>query len=443
MAMNRSRPLRFLRSRRLVVALFLVIGAYSVAATFLPDVLTFTDPFFLAAATIFTASTAICAQERARGAVALLRGWRDPSSAAVDHLAVASGRHIEVPEGAEEALTLGESALVRLGMRCVPRDDGVFAHRNAWAALGSPVFHYALAGLFLFAGLGQLTRWEGIVGVMEGGSIEDSPANYHTYTPGPLATHLDARSFAVDDFDTNYVHRDVERGPAPLATLLVDGAEVRSQRVYPNNPLRYGSLYVHQLEYGIGIVLSVLGPDGELRGSAPAAFDFDELSPDGTLSIEAFAEGRPAEEYAVSISVPLDEEGGRYFRRVPEQPGFLVSFPDSGDSAAAFPLEVAVGERVALPNGSGWLVVDEVAHQVWLFVVDDWTIPFIYLFLVVSCVGATVALLVPPRAAFLRYEMAPSARLVLVTRSRRIDPGFGRAARNAIETALAEERRGT
>ncbi len=426
------------------MGLFLGIGAYAVAATFLPKALSFGNPVFLAAAAVFTASTAVCAQERARAALALLRGWRDPASPAVDRLASASGAGIELAEGvsAEEALARAEAALGGLGLRQARRDDGVWARRNAWGALGSPVFHYALAGLFIFAGLGQLMKWEGVIGVPEGGVARDTPALYDPYTAGPLASHAAGRVIAVDDLDINHVHRDVERGPSPQVRLLVDGEEVRAQRVYPNRPLRYGSLSVHQLEYGIGAVLTVLGPEGEARGSAPAALHFDDLRPDGTLVVEASAEGRPAEEYAVVVAVPLDEEGGRYFRRVPEDPRVLVSFPGSGDPATERPREARVGERVALPGGSGWLVVEELGYQVWLFVVDDWTIPFIYAFLTVACVGAAVALLAPPRAAFVRHETADAsagvpARLVLVTRCRRVDPAFPGRARAAVERSVS------
>lgn len=188
---------RFLRSRRLAISLLIGITFYTWVVTLVP--LTsldpaaaaawdqrnpllaiivnalglhraYSSPIFMAAAVLLTASTAACSWERSRAAAHEWRGRRAVSLSAIERIRTSPTSVIEVGEGVDEAETLrrASAALTRLHLH-VRRESGLLVGSGgAVGLLGSPIFHWALVGLFVFADAGQATRYEGYVNMLAG-----------------------------------------------------------------------------------------------------------------------------------------------------------------------------------------------------------------------------------------------------------------------------------
>jgi hypothetical protein len=96
--------------------------------------------------------------------------------------------------------------------------------------------------------------------------------------------------------------------------------------------------------------------------------------------------GRPL--YRVFVTVPLDRKDGAFVKRVPAQ---LTARVDATgpDGKSVFVRTMGLGERIALPVG-GNLQLDDIGYYARLSVVDDWSIPLLYLDLVAAMVGLTI-----------------------------------------------------
>lgn len=430
-----------LRSRRLAVWLIVGTCAFAAAATLVPlgdpreprivswtaanpDLAPivgslglhqpFTTPVFVVVAVLLTLSTAACSWERTRSALAFWRATRPKAWRGDDHgkptFAVAAANASDSDANTRRALkTLGMSAVHDPGP-----NTAVVAASYRTAIFGSPVFHWALVALFVSAGLGQLTRAEGELIVVDGASVTDARESY----PAALATgpmfgeRFTAAEIAVEAIESDLVVEGVARGDSPRVRVTRDGAVLAQGPVYPNNPLHFGGVAIHRGDLGPALRITFDFPDGQRLADLPVPL------PNTDHSGRAMGHAELADQGT----------GDRVFLTFTQATGGRVAVSTGESETQTAP--IAAGEKVTLSDGLV-VTVEKLTVFSRLVVVNDHTVPFIYISFVLACMAGVVALMIPPRAVVAVYREQYRDTAVWILR-KRIDPAFPARVRRAF-----------
>lgn len=415
------RTVRFLTSAAFVSVVLGFIGVWSIVATMVPQGDTamgralawaeanpgiaplvdaiglhgaFDAPVFLVAVGLLAISTVLCSWQRTRVAVKRSRALRDAASpenlpTRLDHDVL-----IDCPEGMDgaRALSAAEQALRGLGVKMRRTGEGLAAVSSPLAPWGSPVFHWALVGFMAFVLLGSLVRGDGLVGIAIGQVKPNVPASYGRFDAGPWHTwDDDGLSFRLDDFEPRFTAGGIDRGPVPtLSVLDAEGDVLKTQPVYPNKMLHIGSLKVSAPAYGLSVTLSLLDEAGTEVGRAVQLLDFKQSAPEGTIPLEPLAITDDAGNTTalVHTTVPLIAEDGRFVEWLPKDaPARVVA--ESVDGETLVDELVNQGEAIELPGGFR-LGVADVGWYSRLSIVDDWTVPFVYGWMILGAIALSV-----------------------------------------------------
>ena len=413
---------RFLSSAGFATWLLAIVGAWSALATAIPQGLAskqsvaawasahpliepvvraiglhqaFTSIVFTVCALALGLSTALCAWQRTKVALGKARTLR--RAALADEHSLAESHDLEFAcdpaLSRSDVMSIASQTLERLGIR-TKRHDGLLTSASpAWSVWGSPVFHWALLVLIVALLVGNLLRSEGLMDVAVGQTKADTPASYWgASTAGPWHNwgwvH---RSIRVDAFEPDFWTGGVDRGPTPtVAVLDRAGKVIKTQRVYPNMTLKTGSLTIYPSDDGLSAGVSLISPSGDVKLRSYALVDFSQDASGGTVPAGSLVvhdqSGKP--QFGISITVPLDRVDGQYNQVVPKVPTARVVVT-SPDGTRLVDGVVTPGEAVALPIG-GTLRVDSIGYYARLQVVDDGSIPLLYVSLVVAMIGLTI-----------------------------------------------------
>jgi cytochrome c biogenesis protein ResB len=425
-----DRVRKVLTSRKVAAWLLAALAAWSAVGTSFRE-WAFSSPLFLGATTWLLLGTTLCAWERTRHSA---REWKRRgvvTDALAERLRARPQATVRVGDG-PAALGVAVTALrrMRLGVRSGPSlAEGA---AGAWGLFGSPLFHWSLALLIAVVGLGQLTRSEGLMGVPVGESRPEEASSYGHLETGPLHLGHTGLEVAVTDLALEFPVDGIDRGPAPMVELRDEGGTVASQRVYPNNPLRYGRLLVHADDHGLAPVVSLLDSEGAEMARETFLSDFDETQPGGLAPVEfglGEAPGQP-DRYTVRLVLFLpegDEEEGRIELEVARAGSLLVA------------RDVGTGERVELPTGEA-LVVESVGLYTRLSVADDWSVPYIYALLALASLGMSVAVFSPYRKVWVMLvEDEEGPGLNVRAKHWRGRPTFAEDVERAVRSAVAAD----
>ncbi len=457
----RRRPLfAALRSRRLAVACFLVVVAFGLVGTIVPQGDPATDPEsaswsrdhplaaavvrpirlghvytsapFILVVLLTAASTTACAWERTGIARRLLAGEGRVTSADVEALRVRPTFSIGVVPGGDP-MPSAAGALGSLGMRVRQGPVLLEATRGRAGLLGSPLFHWSLVALIAVICLGQLTRSEGIMGVPVGGSRIDETASYARVDEGPLYPGHSGLRVGVSRIERDHVDgQGVPRGTSPLVVLRRGGIVLARGLVYPNAPLRHGTLLIHVNGDGLYPTLSVLDPEGTTLGSEGLFVDFDAEHPDRTVPARLDLSGAGLEPVAMTVQALPPREATRTATLADVD--LAIRLGAGSDASSTL---VSMGEGVALPGGYR-LVYRSMVRYARLSIADDWSVYPIYALFGLAAAGLALALLVPYRRVRVTLvEADGGAVLHCQVHDRRRDPMFAESVEKAVAAALA------
>ncbi len=372
----------------------------------------FANPVFLLAAVWLAASTAACSWERTARALGLWRAARQESGDSVGPGRVL----VELPES--EALTTEVvcQRIESLGLNAREDDVAVVGHSGLVGLLGSPVFHWGLVGVMTFALLGQMTRSEGIIDVAEGTSVVESADAYSgSLDSGPLfpGRHT-GLIIALASVEETVMVGEVNMGRSPLIQLYDDLAFVAEGLVYPNSPLKYGSLTLHRTDVGPGAMIDLTFPNGEDVDDFPILF--------------ARIEGAVQPAYA-EISGP----GGAKTVYFTAESGVKVAAREGSMDASATVL--AEGDSMTLSDGTV-LAFDRAVPYARLTVVNDWTLPWIWASCILAGLGFALTLAVPTRIVWV--GMTDDGMQSVFVYCPRMDPAFPLYAKRAFGASEEE-----
>lgn len=451
-----SRIYGFLRSRRLAVWLIVLFVTYMAIGTIVPqgDVGTsavaewvaghpalaaiaiplglhhaYSTPLFLLLTAVLMLSTGACAWERTR------RVWlgsrRDAASAKRVQDRLREKPTFVISLARPDSFDVG-AALKTLRLRAIPGDRVTEARSGGWGVLGSPIFHWSLVLLFLFVGLGQLTRSEGLIGVVSGGSKPDVAASYGVLTTGPLHGAMSGRLIAVTGIERSFSANGLAQGPTPFIELRdADGALLKADYAYSNHPLRYRSTLIHMNADGLAAVVSV-GSSGSM-GQSEVLIDYAAGSPTGvqpTMVTFSNTQGVPIADVVFDLPPSAENTVAVAVRYAPV--GGLAG-PDAHEAV------LTPGGSVTL-SGDVVLKIDRLTSYARLSVVDDWSVAYIYISFGLALLGLMLALFVSPRTLWVtRVETEAGAALHVLVRHARGDAAFPTRAENAFRASVDSE----
>jgi cytochrome c biogenesis protein ResB len=456
---------RFLGSPRLAIGLMIYLGVVAYLGTLVPQgsldapkvaewvaahpastgVVRFfglhsvyTAWYFLLGAALLAASTAVCAWRRTSVA---LRRFRVLRSVARADAVPRPDFSVRLADGtdASAALDSATAALDHIGLKLKRREDRLALTSWPYSVFASSVFHWSLLLLIIALFAGALVRSEGLMGVPLGESRPNVPASYGVVSAGPWHSWTSVkRVVGVEDFKLVYVVGDMDRGPTPLVVIKDDTGKVLiRQVVYPNYPLRHGSVIVHPNEYGLAASFALIGSDGAERARSTEVLDFAKKET-GFAGPSAFAltGASTAENVEVRVRVPLERQGRMVKHSVPASPTAQFAFTAPGGKEGSATLQP--GQSMPLPDGSQLRLLG-VTYYARLSVVDDPTVPVIYFVLVVGLIAVSVALLARQRVVVVYFAEAADARSLDVTARLWRNAGVtSTEIRTAIEDSLAE-----
>jgi len=384
----------------------------------------YTAPWFIAAAALLTASTAVCALERTRlslkqwrraGVVSdgLARRLREEPTLSIPVPASGPATPDAVLDAAARGLAASRLRVARGPVVCA-------AWGNRFGLLGSPVFHWSLVLLFVVAAAGQLTRFEGILGIGVGGlERTDARENYLQAEPGPLFfDRFTETRFKVPKADDDLVIGGIERGWTPWVQVLVGDRVVKEQWIHPNRPLRYGTLLVHR--------------------ELPEPLLVARLSSGEQTRTEELFFRRGADGKVMPLERGLTTPEARYDLRFEAREGRRIAVTVRMEGAADYSGEqvVGLGEVARLPQGMSFTPV-RIGEYAPLRVQNDWSVWWIYAAFVLGSAAAALAVFFPPRMVWAVVDSGPDGLVLnVVTSQRKMDPGFPGMLRRHLATAL-------
>jgi cytochrome c biogenesis protein ResB len=397
--------------------------------------------YFLAGALLLSASTAVCAWQRTSVAMkrfGLCRRLR-LSKGTVGYIksdyAVRVGADSFGPQGlAQVGSSLGKS-----GLKLTERDGSLVSASWPYFALGSALFHWCLLLLFCALFAGALLRSDGLMGVPVGETRPDAPESYGILRVGPLHQWPGTRrTIGVEDLKLAYSVDGMDRGPAPLVVVRDDKGKVLARQfVYPNAPLKMGALIVHPNDYGLSVAFALVGADGVERDRSTQLVDFpvNNTGPAGPADIVLTGDS-PEAQIEVTVTVPLERRGASTLRAIPSTPSAMFEYASHNGKAGSETL--MPGQELTLPDGSKIRLL-KVGYYARLSVVDDPTVPAVYISLVAGLVGLTIALLGTQRAVVLTLVRDDDGARIDVTARLWRNPGISSAQlKAALEESVAE-----
>jgi cytochrome c biogenesis protein ResB len=438
---------RFIASARVATLLIAFVGVWSILASLIPQEVTsgtgvaewaaahplaepvvqavglhhaFTAPVFALCVLLLAVSTALCAWRRTKVAIRRSRTLRSASLSHEQDLAAAHDLEIACDPGltAPQALSIASETLRRLGIRTTHRDQAIVAVSPAWSAWGSPLFHWALLALIVTMLVGNMARASGLMGLAVGQAKPDQPASYgdRAVFAGPLHDWGSVqRTIRVDAFEVNYKTGGVDRGPTPTVSVLdAEGRVLKSQRVYPNETLKLGSLAIYPADYGLAALVSLVDTSGAETRRSAELLDFSAKAQGGTTPVEPLVvfDETGAARLKVRISVPLDSVRGGLIARLPDTIRARVVVSDL-DDRPLLDQELRPGDELPLPVGGALRLLD-VTYYARLQLVDDPSIPYLYAVAIVAMIGLGIATLTRQQIVAATVIETPDGRRLAV-----------------------------
>ncbi|MBN1193460.1 MAG: cytochrome c biogenesis protein ResB [Coriobacteriia bacterium] len=435
MKVRRIAPI--LRSRKLAAVLIALVIVYaSVASLTVREDFgrAYSTPLFVAICSTLAVATALCAWERSTLALRLWRRGVGVAPGFAEKLSQRPQISVRLDQDTEGDVALAgvHAGLCALRLR-VHVGEGRVAGASLWPAhLGSPLFHWSLVLLILCIGLGQLTRASGMMGVPVGSGLPDAASSYGTLKVGALhGSDLSGLTISVPEIDFGHEVGGVDRGVVPTVELY-DGDElVASGAVFPNNALRYRSMMVHYSAYGLAARFSFTDGSGTKVRTFDVLYDFpEEQVPETAASVvDITIDSAPIK---MTSKIPLGASDGQVLEALPAGPRVEWTLEEGSARSTG---SVGVGETVDL-GPRGFLALEDIVYYARLSVVDDPSVPFIYLLFSTALAGLALAVLAPPRTAWVMLvEHDDALWLHARTRQGRGDERFPRSVAEVLRTA--------
>jgi|GEM_PF-6820962 len=457
-----KRMIRFFASPRLAVYLLVYLGVFILVGTLIPQAgldsdtpikaflavptvdatvsalglyEAFSSPAFLLPVAVLFVNTCVCTYQRIVVARKRQRFCARTTAGGDNRAGISSAHALGVtcdgqPMTDDDKQRIS-SCLADMGFKRVHVDDTrVCGFTSLWALYASSLFHILLAVLIAVVLCGRLTRYEAVMTVPFGPGRAITQSNVDIDTQGPLYRFTSSPdTLLLIDMHEDYVLNGQSRGiAAELAVKTAQGRIAKRQMTYVNQPLSRGSLLVHIIDQGFGLHFTfqdTVGTPLSSRVDFTCVSDFKgELTPETAHRLfDPFriALDNPDTPYLAVHLMPSIVEG-QIVSGKKEDAYCLVYLTDAKMNQITPPEVLGMGQSFEVP-GIGSVRFDSMERAVLVKLVDDWSVPVLYVLATLATITLSIALLFSPRlcAVFCDRETGELTCIVRIYRPYALD----------------------
>ena len=294
----------FFKSRKLAIALISLIVIFSILGTHVPqksqlksevyntwktnhpvqadifEKLGFTHLFssslFITLAALLFANTAFCARNMLVNAVRRLGNKTFQKKAYISGLENSTA--IETGKEYEHVIKALISVLEFNGYKASQQENCIFAQKNRFGVLSTPLFHVCILFIIAAAVYGSMERMEGDMRLIEGQTLSEEHGNYMFINEGAFFNEKHQKfDITLEKFYADYKDENgISRGAAGELVISENGQKLKNDIVYSNHLMTYKGYTFLGNVYGLAPLLILMNPDGSVySGSYITASDLD------------------------------------------------------------------------------------------------------------------------------------------------------------------------
>lgn len=423
---------RFLKSRKLALALMIALTAAVLLASFTPQLWelsnsqikalklqrpayfkfitvtglasVYTSWWFYALLSLFLLNTLLCTIDRTKWVLSDRKRYfsTEPSESLERRLRSTAPIELDMPPAKAVEMTAA-----RLGARrysAAQRGNLLIAWKHGWGKWGSILLHGSFLVIAIGTVLGRGTFMSGVVEIAEGQTFTETHGSYERLQEGPLFAE-DHAGFTVklDKFSAEFWKNGAIKERMSKISIYDNGEKVLEQTISPNYPAVYKGRSIYQFSpFGYSVILKFSRPGdqdnvGALNFASPKV---------GWSSANGFI--IPGTSYQVDVKFYPDYKkksiDQNLFRFPPKDPAIDVKVMDIKDRATVFKGLLRPGDSAVL--GSAKLSFLEVRRWTQLGVVKESGAPLVFLGFWMAVVGIFVVYFVVPRKIWVLAEEA-------------------------------------
>ena len=350
----------------------------------------------------------------------------------------------------------------------------VSAERGYLRETGNLVFHIAMLGVILSAGILSGLNWHGQRVLVEGQTFVNGLVSYSSFNPSRFFSpdQLPPYSITLDRLDVTYETENPNAIGIPLdytanVTVREPGGEPRPATVQVNSPLRIDGTDIYLLANGYAPTVVVRDPAGRevFRDSVVFIPQDNNLTSTGVIKVpDGLAEQVGLMGFFYPTAAQL--ESGAYTSAHQDLQNPMLTLNvytgdlglDTGLPVSVFrldttsltqiagrdldvkPLELRPGDTVDLPNGLGSIELLPEVHRYASFDVHrDYTRLPVGVFAILVIGGLMLSLLVPRRRVWVKASASADGGVLLeyAGLARGEDPQLSRAVNQLLDAQTA------
>jgi cytochrome c biogenesis protein len=325
--------------------------------------------------------------------------------------------------------------------------DSVSAERGRLREAGNLLFHVSVLVVLIGFAMGSLLGYKGGVIVIVGQGWANNLTQYDDFAPGALfdPDHLDDFSFDIKDFDITWLTSGPAKGQARGFVSHLgysqDGGPEQSYDLRVNHPLTIGDTELFLIGHGYAPVITVRDGQGNIAWSGPTVF----LPEDQTFTSIGVVKAADAQPQGIGLrgwfyptyaftdaSGPFSVMGDARNPAISMQVYAGDLGLDSGASQSTYALDtsraslvkkadgkpfrvdLALGQKVKLPNGLGTVSFDRLEQWNKLKISRTPGVRIALAGVLLALLGLLGSLFIRPRRAWVRARETEDGTLVEV-----------------------------
>lgn len=236
----------------------------------------FSSFIFLGTVLLLFINTLFCTKNMLGNALQRLKG-RFQKKEYISRLENSTVIHTSIERN--DVISLITSELRTLGYKTSQEKNCIYAEKNGFGTLGTPIFHLCILFFMLSALYGSMGRMEGDMRLIEGQTLSEDHGNYIYINEGPIFNENHQKfNITLEKFYPDYYDEsNTQRGAAGKLAIHKDGKVAATDIVYSNHLMTYGGYTFLGNVYGMAPLLILRTADGSvISGSYITASDTDD-----------------------------------------------------------------------------------------------------------------------------------------------------------------------
>jgi cytochrome c biogenesis protein len=328
-------------------------------------------------------------------------------------------------------LDVAYAELRAAGYKTIRREDSVSSEKGYLKESGNLVFHLSLIGVLIAVGVGGGLSFSGQRVLVEGDTFVNNLASYDSFSPGTFfnESQLEPFSVTLDNFEVVYDLNNPNNLGQPVDFIADVTSNNVSSQIKVNYPLAAPGANLYLTGNGFAPVITITDGEGNVAYAGPTIY----LAQDSnmtSLGVIKVPDALPEQIGIISFFYPTADrlESGAYTSIYPDPIDPLLTMNvytgdlglDAGIPRNVFaldianleevatrtgpnpPLELRIGESVALPNGLGEVRFDGLLRYASLDVAHNPGGVWVLFFALLALFSLGLSLLVPRRRVWVR-----------------------------------------